>query len=86
MDADEVLVAAIKRSEEAMEAVRAAYATRDFDASLAAMAELDDAEDARERATVARGWLPAWPPRTPDGAERWGVTEEQLRDWGLAKP
>lgn len=44
-----------------------------------------EAEDAAyveyERALLARGWPPIWPPRTPEGHARLGVTEQQVAEW-----
>lgn len=34
-----------------------------------------------ERAVLAEGWLPAFPPLTPEGEERWGFTEEEKLEY-----
>lgn len=79
-EASDRLVEALRASSDAAERVREAFDGGSRQSIEDALAALDQAEDERERATVARGWTPAWPPRTDEGRAKYGLTAEQVQE------
>jgi hypothetical protein len=70
----------IRKSSEAYEALQNSWETHDTSKILLAVNNYKQAEIEREIATVEAGYLPAFPPKTEQGREKYGLTEAQVQD------